>query len=47
MVELRWRKIYSKVVHNGNKTLLKTILEYRQQLDGSWTPWTEVPTVEE
>jgi hypothetical protein len=47
MVELRWRKIYSKVVHNGNKTLLKTILEYRQLQNGEWTSWEEVPTVEE
>lgn len=33
MVELRWRNIYSKVVFQGKKTLLKTVLEYRQKID--------------
>ncbi len=47
MVELRWRNIYSKVVFQGKKTLLKTVLEYRQLVDGEWTKWVLVPTVEE
>jgi hypothetical protein len=47
MVELRWRNIYSKVVFQGKKTLLKTVLEYRQFADGIWTKWNLVPTVEE
>jgi hypothetical protein len=33
MVELRWRNIYSKIVFNGKKTLIKTVLEYRQKID--------------
>jgi hypothetical protein len=33
MVELRWRNVYSKVVFKGQKTLLKTVLEYRQKID--------------
>ena len=47
MVEMRWRNIYSKVVYQGKKTLIKTVLEYRQLLNGTWTAWTLVPTVEE
>lgn len=58
MVELRWRNIYSKVIFQGKKTLLKTVLEYRQKqpvVDASgafcgyseWSEWLLVPTVEE
>lgn len=47
MVELRWRNIYSKVVYQGKKTLLKTVLEYRQKVNEEWTEWMLVPTVEE
>lgn len=47
MVELRWRNVYSKVKHNGSNVLLKTVLEYRQQLDTQWTTWMIVPTIDE
>lgn len=49
MVELRWKNIYSKIVFKDKKTLLKTVLEYRQYdtYINKWSEWKEVPTVDE
>jgi hypothetical protein len=34
MIEMRWLKVYSKVVDfDGSKKLLKTTLQYRQMVD--------------
>jgi hypothetical protein len=47
MIELRWKEILSKVEHKGSRPIVKTVLQYRQKVDGQWTDWRDVPTIQE
>lgn len=47
MIELRWKEILSKIEHKGTRPVIKTVLQYRQQVNGQWTDWCDVPTIQE
>ena len=47
MIELRWLEILSKIEHNGSRPVIKTVLQYRQEINGQLTDWLTVPTVKQ
>lgn len=32
MIELRWKETLSKIEHNGTRPIVKTVLQYRQEV---------------
>lgn len=50
MIELRWKETMSKVEHNGHRPVVKTVLQYRQQVDNTvytkFVPNVYPPTLE-
>lgn len=48
MIEMRWKEILSQVQHQGQRPVVNTVLEYRQQtVSGEWSEWRAVPTVQQ